>query len=279
MNTLFLMFLVIASFGAAFRFYGKYLEKLWNISSKNKTPAHTKYDGFDYIPAKHWIILFGHHFSSIAGAGPILGPVIAGVVWGWGPALLWIVFGSIFFGGVHDFSSLVLSLKHDGQSVGQITRDILGERVKLVFSFFLWLTLILVIAVFAAVTAKTFVEEPRIVLPSFAFIFIAVAFGFFVYKKNTNLIFTTLFSLILMAFFLFAGKHIPIILTGQCSVKIWITILLLYSFIASVLPVNMLLQPRDYLSSFILFFGLFFGFLGIIVSHPSTNAPFFISFN
>lgn len=279
MNALFLMVLVVVSFIVAFRFYGRYLEKLWDVSSEKKTPAHTKYDGIDYIPAKHWIVLFGHHFSSIAGAGPILGPVIAGVVWGWGPALLWIVFGSIFLGAVHDFSSLILSLRYDGQSVGQVTKDILGERVKLVFSFFLWLALILVIAVFAAVTAKTFVEEPRIVIPSFALIFIAIAFGFLVYKKNANLIFTTLFSLVLLAGFLYAGKHIPVILAGTNPVKTWIVILLVYSFIASVLPVNILLQPRDYLSSFILFFGLFFGFLGIIVSHPSTNAPFFISFN
>ncbi|HXK45170.1 MAG TPA: carbon starvation CstA family protein, partial [bacterium] len=150
MNALFLMVLVVVSFIVAFRFYGRYLEKLWDVSSEKKTPAHTKYDGIDYIPAKHWIVLFGHHFSSIAGAGPILGPVIAGVVWGWGPALLWIVFGSIFLGAVHDFSSLILSLRYDGQSVGQITKDILGERVKLVFSFFLWLSLVLVIAVFAA---------------------------------------------------------------------------------------------------------------------------------
>ncbi len=136
MNAFLLMILVVISLSVAFRFYGRYLEKLWNVDSADRTPAHTKYDGVDYIPAKHWTILFGHHFSSIAGAGPILGPVIAGVLWGWGPALLWIVLGSIFLGGVHDFSSLVLSLKHEGQTVGQITKNIIGEKSKLVFSFF-----------------------------------------------------------------------------------------------------------------------------------------------
>ncbi|MCM8825350.1 MAG: carbon starvation protein A, partial [Candidatus Omnitrophica bacterium] len=165
MNSTGLLILVLISFAIAFKFYGRYLERIWDTKSEEKTPAHTKYDGIDYVPAKHWIILFGHHFSSIAGAGPILGPVIAGVLWGWGPALLWIVLGSVFLGGVHDFSSLVLSLKHNGETIGQITKNILGEKSKIVFSFFLWLSLILVIAVFAAVTAKTFIEEPRIVIP------------------------------------------------------------------------------------------------------------------
>jgi len=279
MNTIFLLILVLVSFFLAFRFYGRYLEKLWDVNSENKTPAHTRYDGVDYIPARHWVILFGHHFSSIAGAGPILGPVIAGVLWGWGPALLWIVLGSIFLGGVHDFSSLVLSLKHQGETVGQITKNILGERSKIIFSLFLWLALILVIAVFAAVTAKTFVEEPRIVLPSFAFILIATLFGYLVYKKNANIVLITLLCLVLIALCLMAGKNIPLRIPGENPVKVWIFLLLLYSFVASVMPVNVLLQPRDYLSSFILFFGLFFGFIGIIISHPSTNTPFFISFN
>lgn len=279
MNALILMIAAVVCFSLAFKFYGRYLEKLWNINSENKTPAYTKYDGVDYIPAKHWIILFGHHFSSIAGAGPILGPVIAGVLWGWGPSLLWIVLGSIFLGGVHDFSALVLSIKHKAETVGETTKNILGERSKLVFSFFLWLSLILVIAVFAAVTAKTFLEEPRIVVPSFAFIFIAMLFGFLVYKKNANFIFITLICLVLVIFSIYAGNNIPLRMPVENPIKIWITLLLLYSFVASVLPVNILLQPRDYLSSFILFSGLFFGFLGIIISHPTTNTPFFISFN
>ncbi|MCM8816643.1 MAG: carbon starvation protein A [Candidatus Omnitrophica bacterium] len=274
-----MLIIVVVVFSIAFRFYGRYLEKLWDTKPEEKTPAHTKYDGVDYIPAKHWTILFGHHFSSIAGAGPILGPVIAGVLWGWGPALAWIVLGSIFLGGVHDFSSLVLSLKHDGQTVGQITKNILGEKSKLIFSFFLWLALILVIAVFAAVTAKTFAEDPRIVVPSFGLIFVAVIFGYFVYRKNVNFVLVTLVSLALIGLLLFEGKNFPVQIPGENAVKVWILILLVYAFVASVLPVNILLQPRDYLSSFILFFGLFFGFLGLLVSHPTTNAPFFVSFN
>jgi carbon starvation protein len=173
----------------------------------------------------------------------------------------------------------VLSVKHDGETVGQITKNILGDKSKLVFSFFLWLALILVVAVFSAVTAKTFVEEPRIVIPSFGLIFLAMLFGFLVYRKNVNFVFATIVSLILLALLLYAGKHIPIIIPGENSLKLWITILLLYSFVASVTPVNILLQPRDYLSSFILFFGLAIGFIGVIVSHPVTETPVFISFN
>lgn len=279
MNSVFLLIFVVVFFVIAYRFYARYLERLWDIKTENKTPAHTKFDGVDYIPAKNWFILFGHHFSSIAGAGPILGPVIAGVVWGWGPALLWIVLGSVFLGGAHDFSSLVLSLRHNGETVGQITKNILGEKSKIVFSFFLWLALILVIAVFAAVTAKTFVEEPHIVIPSFALIFIAMLFGTLVYKKNSNFALSTLLCLALIGIFLYAGKHIPVVIQGENPLKIWILLLLLYSYLASVLPVNLLLQPRDYLSSFILFFGLVFGFIGILVSHPVVNAPFFVSFS
>ncbi len=279
MNSLIILIFVVVVFIIAYKIYCGYLERLWEIKHENKTPAYTKYDGIDYIPVKHWIILFGHHFSSIAGAGPILGPVVAGVLWGWGPALLWIVFGSIFIGGVHDFSALVLSLRHQGETIGQVTKNILGERSKLIFSMFLWLSLILVIAVFAAVTAKTFVEESRIVIPSFSLIFVAMLFGVIVYRKNVNLILSTVFSLILVAIFLFAGKNIPVVIPGENPIRVWILILLLYSFFASVLPVNILLQPRDYLSSFILFFGLFFGFLGIIISHPEMSAPMFVSFN
>ncbi|MEO0190387.1 MAG: carbon starvation CstA family protein, partial [candidate division WOR-3 bacterium] len=117
MNSLLLGFGAIILFLAAYKFYGRILERLFNINPENKTPAHYKYDGVDYVPAKNWLVLFGHHFSSIAGAGPILGPVIACAVWGWGPAILWIVIGSIFVGGVHDFSSLMLSLRNDGRSI------------------------------------------------------------------------------------------------------------------------------------------------------------------
>jgi len=278
MNSLTIALIGLVFFVFFYIFYGRYLEKLWDIDENRKTPALTKTDGVDYIPAKHWLILFGHHFSSIAGAGPILGPVVAICLWGWGPALLWIILGSIFLGGVHDFSSLVLSVRNEGQTVGEITKKVFGEKSKVIFSLFLWFSLILVIAVFAAVTAKTFIEEPKIVLPTFLLIFDAFIFGFLVYRKNFSIFYSTVLCLILLFLFFIIGKEIPVVLKFKDPQKLWILILLAYSFIASVLPVNLLLQPRDYLSSFILFSGVFFGYLGLITSHPNIKAPFYISF-
>jgi len=277
MNSLIIGLIGLILFIISYIFYGKYLEKLWEVDEKRKTPAFTRTDGVDYIPAKNWLILFGHHFSSIAGAGPILGPVIAICVWGWGPALLWIILGSIFLGGVHDFSSLVLSVRNEGQTVGEITEKVLGSKSKILFSFFLWFSLLLVVAVFSAVTAKTFIEEPPIVIPTFFLIIDAVIFGILVYRKNVSIFYSTILSLFLLIIFFIIGKEIPVVLKIN-PLKIWIIILLVYSFIASVLPVNILLQPRDYLSSFILFFGLILGYIGLIFTHPSVNAPFYISF-
>ncbi|HOK55880.1 MAG TPA: carbon starvation protein A [bacterium] len=277
MNSLFIGLIGLTLFAISYILYGKYLEKLWEIDERRKTPAYTKTDGIDYIPAKHWLILFGHHFSSIAGAGPILGPVIAICVWGWGPALLWIILGSIFLGGVHDFSSLVLSVRNEGQTVGEITKKLLGDKSRVIFSFFLWFSLILVVAVFSAVTAKTFISEPPIVLPTFFLIIDAVIFGFLVYRKNFSIFYSTILCLFLLFLFFLTGSKVPVVIQFN-PLKIWIIILLIYSFVASVLPVNILLQPRDYLSSFVLFAGIIFGYIGLITTHPSVKAPFYISF-
>ncbi len=279
MNSLVLVGISLFLFAGGYHFYGRYLEKIWDVSKERKTPAFEKEDGVDYIPAKNWIILFGHHFSSIAGAGPILGPVITCILWGWLPAALWIIFGSIFFGGVHDFSSLILSLRYGGNSVGEVAETIIGKRSRILFSLFLILSLILVVAVFAAVTANTLVAEPQIIIPTFGLIFVAFIFGFLVYRLKFNYIFATAGALILIFFLFILGNRFPISFGEGDAVKLWILILLLYSFVASVVPVNLLLQPRDYLSAFILFFGLIFGYLGLFTSRPAVNAPSLISFS
>jgi len=276
-NSLIVVVIALILFVSSFIFYGRYLEKLWEVNKENLTPAFTKQDGVDYIPAKNWLILFGHHFASIAGAGPILGPVIAVCLWGWGPALAWIILGSIFLGGVHDFSSLILSVRNGGRSVGDITKIIFGEKSKIIFSLFLWFSLILVIAVFSAITAKTFIEAPAIVLPTFFIIIDAVIFGFLVYKKNFSVFYSTIICLFLLIVFFVLGKEIPIIIKFS-PLKTWIVILLIYSFFASILPVNILLQPRDYLSAYILFAGIFIGYSGLLTTHPDINAPFYVSF-
>ncbi len=278
MNSLFVAIFGLTLFTAGYYFYATFIEKkIWKVDLAKKTPAVIKDDGLDYVPAKHWTILFGHHFASIAGAGPIIGPVIACALFGWGPALLWIIIGSIFIGGVHDFSALMLSLRHNGQTVGHIAQGVISRRSRLVFSGFLWLALILVVAVFAAVTAKTMVAEPRIVIPSIGIILAAILLGLMLYKWKVNQWAATTLALSIMAISIFLGLNYPIVLGHPQALTIWILILLGYAAIASILPVNILLQPRDYLSSFILFFGLVLGYLGIFVSLPKMNAPMFIS--
>lgn len=279
MNSIIIALFSLLMFALGYYFYASFIErKVWKVDHNKPVPAVENYDGLDYVPAKHWSILFGHHFSSIAGAGPIIGPVIACAVFGWGPALLWIILGSIFIGGIHDFSSLMLSVRHGGNTVGHITENILSKRSRLVFSFFLWLALIMVVAVFSAVTAQTFIAEPKIVVPTFGLIAIAMLFGWLVYYRQASQIWTTLLCLILMAATIYIGTLYPIIIPGPQALTVWIIILLLYSFIASVTPVNILLQPRDYLSAFILVFGLILGYLGVFITAPNMQTPFFTGF-
>ncbi|HPP11463.1 MAG TPA: carbon starvation protein A [bacterium] len=267
------------AFVLAYHFYGRVLDNLWQVAPERETPAVEKNDGVDYVPARHWTILFGHHFSSIAGAGPILGPVIAGVLWGWGPALAWIVLGSIFLGGVHDFSSLMLSLRYQGNSVGDVTASVLGRRSQIVFSLFLWITLVLIVAVFAAITARTLVAEPHIVIPTFGLILVAVIFGFLVYRGGLNQAVATIISLLLIIGLFVLGEHVPVTIPGEAGVPVWIVILLVYAGIASVVPVHFLLQPRDYLSAYILFVGMAVGYLGVLSLRPTFQAPFFLGYS
>ncbi|HAM39009.1 MAG: carbon starvation protein CstA [Elusimicrobia bacterium RIFOXYC2_FULL_34_12] len=277
MNSLVVAIIGIVALIIGYRFYGAIIEKLFDIDKSKETPATANYDGVDYVPAKHWTILFGHHFSSIAGAGPIIGPVLACVYWGWLPSLLWIVLGTIFIGGVHDFSSLIVSIKNGGKSIGDITQSVMGRKTKIIFSLFLFLALILVIAVFAATTAQTLIGEPKVVIPTFGLILVAVLIGFLIYVLKFNYVLSTIFGLILLAGLLFLGNSFPIVVGG--GTRLWMAILLIYCFIASIIPVNILLQPRDYLSAYLLVFGLIFGYLGLIISHPKINVPVFTSWN
>ncbi len=279
MNSLVLTGIVFFFFLVAYCFYGRKLESLWDISPERKTPAVEHPDGVDFIPAKHWTILFGHHFASIAGAGPILGPVVACMLWGWLPAALWIVLGSVFLGGVHDFSSLILSLRYKGSSLGEVTEYVMGRRSKIIFLLFLWFTLILVVSVFSSVTASTLIEEPAIVIPTFGLLLLAILFGLLVYRFRCSQVYATIVCLLLLLVCFRLGEKFPLSFCYSDPIKIWITILLFYSFVASVIPVNILLQPRDYLSSFILIFGLLFGYAGILTCHPTIQAPAYISFS
>jgi len=275
-NSLIIAFSSLVLFIFGYRLYGRKIARFWEVNPKNITPAYSRQDGIDFVPAKHWSILFGHHFSSIAGAGPIIGPVIACALFGWLPALIWIVLGSIFLGGVHDFSTLMISLRHQGISIADVSKTTLGYFVKIIFASFLLLSLILVIAVFAAVGGKTLAVQPQVVIPTFGLILVAALLGFMLYRWRVNQIISTLTGVGLLFGLIILGYYFPIKL-GANAATIWTIVLLIYAFIASVLPVNLLLQPRDYLATFVLFFGLFFGYLGIVLTHPQMHAPAFVS--
>lgn len=276
MNSILLMVIALFIFLLGYRFYGRVLEKLFDTNPKNKTPAHTKYDGVDYVPARNWLVLFGHHFSSIAGAGPILGPVIACAIWGWGPAILWIVLGSIFVGGVHDLSCLMVSIRSEGRSISDTAESTLGRRAKIVFSIFVWLSLILVIAVFAASAAKTLETTPQIVIPTFGIIPVAILIGLMLYRWKMNTAISTIIGVAILFGLILLGWYFPI----GGSYHLWLILLLVfYAYSAAILPVNIILQPRDYLSFFVLFFGLIAGYLGVLITHPTVRTPHFVSFS
>jgi len=275
MNSLWIGAISLLLFFLGYKFYGRIAERLWQIDPERKTPAIEREDGIDYVPAKNWLILFGHHFASIAGAGPIIGPVIACAIWGWLPAVIWIVLGSIFLGGIHDFSSLFISIRHGGKSIGDIAESVVNYRTKIIFSLFLWLSLILVVTVFAAVGAQTLAAQPKIVVPTFGLIFDAILLSLMIYKWNLNQVVSTVIGVLILFGLIILGYYFPLSIPG--GARNWIKILLLYAFIASIIPVNILLQPRDYLSAFILFFGLFFGYLGLILTHPVIHTPAYIA--
>lgn len=260
-------------FLAAYVFYGSWLAKQWGIDPNRKTPAETLKDGIDYLPTKPAVLL-GHHFSSIAGAGPIVGPITA-AVFGWVPVTLWILIGSVFFGGVHDYGSLVASIRHKGKSIGQIIETNIGERAKLLFAIFAWVTLLVIIAAFANIVAATFVANPGAGTSSLLFILLAVAFGFVVYRCNVPLWLGTVLGLIGMAAAFYLGHIFPLVL----SKDVWLLVMMAYIFVASIAPVWILLQPRDYLNSFLLYLMIIAAFLGICFYQPEMEISAFVGFD
>lgn len=250
----------------AYFIYGKYVFKKFNINNNNLTPSHRLSDGVDYVPSKP-IVVLGHHFASIAGAGPIVGPIIA-ITFGWVPAVIWILIGGIFFGAVHDLGSMVASLRNDGKSIGVIIQNTIGKKGKRLFILFSFSTLILIIAVFADIIAKTFVSNPGVASASILFIGLAVAFGFVTKltgQRKTAFLVASILGVAIMYYFVYLGMQIPFVLDYQ----VWIYILLVYAFIASVTPVSMLLQPRDYLNSFLLYGLILAAIIGVFVANPT----------
>ncbi len=284
------LFLIIgcAVLVVGYIFYGGWLAKKWGVDNSRPTPAHTMEDGKDYCPAKA-PVLMGHHFSSIAGAGPINGPIQA-AVFGWVPVMLWVLIGGIFFGGVHDFGALFASIRHKGESIGEVIGDAIGAKAKKLFIVFAYLTLILVVAAFASIVANTFkatytadglvdleasAANASTAIISIMFILMAIIFGFFVYRRNAPLGISTIIGVIgIVACMVIGLNWHPIYL----SYTVWMIIVGLYIGVASVTPVWILLQPRDYLSSFLLYGMMVLAVVGIIGAHPIVDMPAFLGF-
>ncbi len=273
MNSLILVILALAGYLLAYRFYGRFLgNKLFRLSSERLMPAHEFRDGIDYVPTKPHII-FGHHFTTIAGLGPIVGPAI-GIIWGWLPAFLWVFLGSIFMGAVHDFSTLVVSARNRGRSIGELTADIISPSTRYALQFIMQLLLFIVLAVFAMIVSSLFVMYPEAVIPVWAQIPVAIWLGREIRKGKNDLLYSILALLLLYAFVL-VGVRFPVSLpwSTEVSVVVWCILLFIYVFFASTLPVQKLLQPRDYINSHQLLVAMAFLILGIFVAHPDFSAP------
>lgn len=277
MNSLLIFAIVIAWLFVAYRWYGGLIDRrIIRPDDSVEPPSCSKFDGVDYCPGRA-VVLFGHHFSSIAGAGPIIGPVAAVAAFGWGASVLWIALGVVFVGAVHDYIALMLSVRHGGRSLPEIAREVVGARARLLFMIFVWLSLILIIAVFGVVAARTLISTPAIVIPTFAIIPIAALFGWSTYKLKVPVWLGTAVSMALLAGGIALGYAFPLSLplSEAAAFRAWFGILILYGFVASVLPVWVLLQPRDYISTWVLLLGMLLGFVGLVISRPTMDAPFF----
>ena len=269
---------------AGYFVYGRFMAGVVGVDKNRTTPANTKSDGVDFVPAKNWLVLFGHHFSSICAAGPIVGPALAVAYWGWAPSLVWILVGGVLLGAVADFTSLMVSVRHGGVSISRVAGHLIAPRARTAFTIFILVALVLVLAVFAELAAGTFVQKPEIVLPSLGILPVAALAGLFMYRgvrSPGRLATVTFLGLGALALLMMAGQSLHIVVPGIGALtphQTWITLLFLYCFAASVLPVQYLLQPRDYLSSYVLFATISLGVLGAIISNPPMTASSSTSF-
>ncbi len=281
MDTLILMCVCFGGYILAYHTYGKFLaNKIFDLNPDAKVPSSQLSDGVDYVPTRRGMV-FGHHFTSIAGTGPIVGPAI-GIIWGWVPAVLWIFLGSIFMGAVHDFGALIISLRNDGHSLSEIAAKYVNRRVRFLFFIIVFLSLCIVIAVFGVVIALVFSLYPESVLPVWLQIPIAVLLGVAIYKKSANVFLATIVAVVTMYLTVWLGATIEQVSPGFLTITdtktipatgIWTIILLVYAWIASTLPVTTLLQPRDYINAWQLFVAMALMVLGVIVASCQGMLP------
>ena len=282
MNGAVLLLIACSVFLCGYFIYSRLIGKVLGIDPSRQTPAITKQDGVDYVPA-HPTVLFGHHFAAIAGAGPIVGPILA-AEFGWLSVTLWIVLGCVFIGAAHDMISLFLSVRHEGESIGSVIGTILGKPGKIMFLLFSWSALVLVVAEFNRQIAGTFIADPAIATASILFITEAVVFGLCVYKWKMSVLWASLIFVPLMFAFVWVGNAFPLDLvklfgmSKEATTTLWTLVLIGYCFFASTCPVQYLLQPRDYLNAYLLYAMMILGFLGVFVAHPPLNTDAFAGF-
>ncbi len=292
MNAIWLAIVVLALYLFGWLWYSRFLaERIYCLDPKFPTPAHRYRDGVDFVPTNKWV-LWGHHFTSVAGAAPIVGPAIA-MYWGWGPAIAWVALGTVFAAGVHDFGALVLSIRHRGQSIGTMASRIVGRRAKLLFLFIILILILMVNAVFAWVIANLFINNPGAVLPVVLQVPVAIWIGTTVLRRGGRLLVPSLVALVIMYGTAILTSNVEWLqidlvrwLGGEgattpilgleatpASFLIWILVLLGYVYVASTLPVWKLLQPRDYINAQQLLVGLGILYLGLVVTLPDVTAP------
>jgi carbon starvation protein len=274
MNAAILALVVFVLYALGYRFYSKYLaERVFRLRADEPMPAQELRDGVDYVPTKKHV-LWGHHYTSIAGAAPIVGPALA-VIWGWVPALLWVVLGTLFMGAVHDFSALVISLRNKGRSIGEIAGGVITPRTRtlmlVIISFLIWI----VLAVFAFIIGTLFVQNPGSIFPINVQILIAVVLGWLVYRSGVGILGPSIVGYVVLLAAVFVGNDFVEAFPSVRSISVgtWVWILMIYAFVASVLPVWLLLQPRDYLNSHQLITGLVLLTVGLVVLQPTIQAP------
>ena len=275
MDSLFLAVGAAVLYLAAYYSYGKFLgRRIFRLDPEAVCPSETLQDNVDYVPTKK-PILFGHHFTSIAGTGPIVGPAIA-VIWGWVPALVWVLLGSIFMGAVHDLGSMVVSLRHQGRSIGDVAAGLVNRRVRILFLIIIFFELWIVVAVFGLVIAVVFNMYPQAVIPVWLEIPIAVWLGHMIYKKGARHLPMSLIAVVVMYATVVIGAYLPVkmpAMLGLSPTALWVIVLFAYAYIASILPVQTLLQPRDYINSHQLFIAMGLLALGVLVARPEMVAP------
>jgi len=269
---------VLAIYAVAYVYYGRRMleQKIVKASAERKTPAYTQFDGIDYVPANKYI-LYGHHFASIAGAGPIVGPAIA-MAYGWGLPLLWVILGNVFIGAVHDYLSLMASVRHGGVSIMTVSENVMGRKAKYIFLLYVYAALILVLAAFMSVNAKLFAVQPSAASKAMIYMPIAVFLGFLLYRTRLSPSASTVIALLaLVGGIAFAVKY-PLLLPGD-AYHTWMLLLALYSFLASILPVWYLLQPRDYLNAYLLWGFVAFAIIGALgIAADGLTGPAYTSF-